>query len=246
MAALCAVCTASMAQVNVQVHYDFGRLMHKETEDGRANVTTTVELFKADKLGNTFFFVDFDYFSNGVAGAYWEVSREFTFAKPAASNTFDAHIEYDGGLSISKDGGFSSRFQPALLLGPTWNWHNADFSTTVSVQALYKQYFRQTLVTGKTPAVSTFQLTGVWSTTFAKGRLTFAGFVDLWYGFIPEWNDAGQKKGLVFLTEPQLWYNIFPSFAVGTEWEISKNFIYTSNGKNPVLVNPTGALKYKF
>ena len=35
---------------NLQLHYDFGK--------GRQYLTTTVELFKPDKIGSTFFFVD--------------------------------------------------------------------------------------------------------------------------------------------------------------------------------------------
>ena len=46
---------------NVQLHYDFGR----------NSVTTTVEMFRADNVGNTFFFVDLDY-NPRVSGAYWE------------------------------------------------------------------------------------------------------------------------------------------------------------------------------
>ena len=52
-----------MAQ-NVQLHYDFGRNA----------ATTTVEMFRPDGGGSTFFFVDMDY-SPKVSGAYWEISR---------------------------------------------------------------------------------------------------------------------------------------------------------------------------
>ena len=42
-----------MAQVNMQVFYDFG--------SDRKYVTMTLEMFKADKWGNTYFFVDHDF-----------------------------------------------------------------------------------------------------------------------------------------------------------------------------------------
>ena len=38
------------AQTNIQVMYDFGK--------DRQNVTTTLEMFKGDNWGSTFFFVD--------------------------------------------------------------------------------------------------------------------------------------------------------------------------------------------
>ena len=45
---------------NVQLHYDFGRTLYQELEDAdRPPVTATVEFFKPDKWGNTYFIVDF-------------------------------------------------------------------------------------------------------------------------------------------------------------------------------------------
>ena len=44
---------------NVQLHYDMGR----------NSATTTVEMFRADNAGSTFFFVDLDY-NPRVTGAY--------------------------------------------------------------------------------------------------------------------------------------------------------------------------------
>ena len=60
--------TATALGQNIQLHYDFGRNA----------ATTTVEMFRPDKGGSTFFFVDFDY-SPKVSGAYWEIAREICF-----------------------------------------------------------------------------------------------------------------------------------------------------------------------
>ena len=49
------LCTLASAQVNVQFHYDLGRSLYTEREANRPNVTTTVEMFRPDKLGSTFF-----------------------------------------------------------------------------------------------------------------------------------------------------------------------------------------------
>ena len=51
---------------------------------------------------------------------------------------------------------------------------------------------------------------------------------------------------LVILTEPQFWYNFTPHFSVGSEVEISNNFIYNTYDDQTFFVNPTVALKWNF
>ena len=105
--------------------------------------------------------------------------------------------------------------------------------------------YKQTPKGGANKALAGVQLTGVWGLTFGQGKWTFSGFADLWTGYIPEWDAKGQKKGLVLLAEPQIWYNLCKAVSIGSEWEISNNFIYrTSNSKKSFYVNPTLALKF--
>lgn len=232
MAAVLLSGLAATAQ-NVQLHYDFGKNIYSDDEAGRQNVTATFEQFKADATGSWFYFIDLDFDKNGVAGAYTEFSREFNFYKPCESGAFAAHVEYDGGLSRG------GSFQSAGLLGAAWNGHNADFSKTYSIQAMYKQFFGQK----GNKAYGSFQLTGVWGLNFCDSKVTFSGFADLW-SEKAWWGD----RHLVFLSEPQLWYNFTNHFSAGTEVEISNNFIYSSkSGKNNgFYVNPTLAVKYNF
>ena len=73
---------AAQAQ-NVQVHYDFGRAMYSEQNVGdepRPLITTTVEMFRADKWGNTFFFVDMNSSSHWYPVCLLGISREFKLA----------------------------------------------------------------------------------------------------------------------------------------------------------------------
>ena len=225
---LLAVAALTAQAQNVQLHYDLGRNLYPDEEAGRQKVTMTLEQFKADKWGSWFYFVDVDFSRKFVEGAYTEISREFNIGKKG----FAAHVEYDGGLNL-----FGS-FQQSALLGGAWNGHNADFSTTYSVQLMYKRFFKSYNYTN---AYHSFQLTGVWSTTFANKKCTFSGFIDLWRG--EKANGHGQ---LVVLAEPQFWYNATEHFSVGTEWEISDNFVYnTYNGKT-FFVNPTLAVKWNF
>lgn len=51
------------AAQNVQFHYDFGRNLYNDLKrasesDGRAPITTTVEMFRGDTWGSTYFFID--------------------------------------------------------------------------------------------------------------------------------------------------------------------------------------------
>lgn len=234
MCALLAAGLSATAQ-NIQLHYDFGRSIYSDEEADRQKITLTFEQFKADKLGSWYWFIDLDMHHDGMKGAYTEISREFTVAAPSSNTTLAAHVEYDGGMTTAKDVAWGARFQNAMLIGPAINGHNADFSTTWSVQAMYKQYCKQ----GDSDAYASCQLTGVWGTTFANGKGTFSGFIDLWRG--QKANGHGQ---LVLLSEPQLWYNPNKIISIGTEVEISNNFIVNNYNDKKFFINPTLAVKF--
>jgi len=161
---MCALISTVKAQ-NIQTHYDFGK--------DRKYVTTTVEMFKPDKLGNTFFFIDFDYGSNGVENspslAYFEIARCFTLGK----SPFSWHAEYNGGLFNSY--GTGQNISNAWLTGIDYSWNAKDFSKGFSLKALYKNIANTT--DGKP---NNFQLTAVWYLDFAKGKMRFSGFADFW------------------------------------------------------------------
>ena len=219
---------AAQAQ-DIQLHYDFGRNIYPDEEDGRQKVTVTLEQFKADKWGSWYYFVDLDFNRKETMAAYTEISREFNLGKKG----FAAHVEYDGGLNS----GVGS-YQQAALVGPAWNGHSEDFSKTYSVQLMYKHYFKDANGNTSYPSV---QLTGVWGLNFAQNKCTFSGFIDFWRG--EKTNGHGQ---LVILSEPQFWYNATQHFSIGTEWEFSNNFIFNAYNDKTFFVNPTLALKWNF
>jgi len=219
----------SIQAQNIQLHYDFGRHVYTSEESERQPLTITLEQFKADKWGSWFYFVDVDLSQHFTESAYTEISREFRFG---SQSPFAAHIEYDGGLNRN------GSFQQAALLGAAWNGHTADFTKTCSVQLLYKRYFKSY---DHTSSYHSVQLTGVWSTTFAHGKCTFRGFIDLWRGEKPDGH--GQ---LVLLTEPQFWLNVNKHLSVGTEWELSNRFIYNTTSDRSFFWNPTLAVKWNF
>ena len=226
--ALMAVAAMGVSAQNIQVHYDFGRNIYPDQEDGRQKVTVTLEQFKADQWGSWYYFVDVDMTNKFTEGAYTEISREFNIGKKG----FAAHVEYDGGLNKS------GSFQQAALLGGAYNGHNADFSKTWSVQLMYKRFFKSYEYSS---AYNSVQLTGVWGLNFANKKCTFSGFVDFWRG-----ENANGNGQLVILSEPQFWYNITNYFSVGTEIEVSNNFIYNTYDDKSFFINPTLAVKWNF
>ena len=236
------VAAAGHAQVNVQLHYDLGHSLYSDDLSQRPSATTTIEMFKPDRWGSTFFFVDIDYYTRGVSGAYWEIARELNVSK---NRQWAAHVEYNGGVSTPENLSYGNRFQQCVLAGPAWNWHSADFSRTFSLQAMYKYYFR-----GQNDfqrPFSGFQLTEVWGLTFAHGLCTFSGFCDLWY-------DPNVNGKLILLSEPQFWFNLNTikgldgfNLSLGSEVEISNNFVFDNEGHNNAFyVIPTIAAKWTF
>lgn len=253
LSALMALVLTASAQFNLQFHYDLGRHVNSESEANRQLFTVTAEYFKADKLGHTFLFIDMDYKGKrpeyllntigedewGATSAYWEIGRDFTFAKVKDTNSsFSGHIEYDGGLNNYMS------FQHSLLVGPAWNWHSNDFNRTFTLQMLYKQILRNATFS----SLPSFQTTAVWGINFAKGLCTFSGYADLWYGYTPSFD-----KGLIFLSESQLWFNVFGKdrqnnkLSLGTELKLSNSFIWpVNNATRTFYFNPTLAVKYTF
>lgn len=238
--ALVATTVAASAQ-NVQLHYDLGHSLYNDLGN-RPSVTTTVEMFKPDTWGSTYLFTDIDYQRDGVAGAYWEIAREFNVTK---NKQWAFHVEYNGGLNSDEDTWNATRFQHAVLAGGAWNWHSADFSRTFSVQALWKYYFKNRHY-GARP-FNGFQLTEVWGIQFAKGFCTFSGFCDLWY-------DPSANGKWIVISEPQFWWNLNKfkgwekiNLSVGTEWELSNNFVWNDKGEhNHFYFIPTIAAKWTF
>ncbi len=235
------VTTVAASAQNVQLHYDLGHSLYNDLGN-RPSVTTTVEMFKPDTWGSTYLFTDIDYQRDGVAGAYWEIAREFNVTK---NKQWAFHVEYNGGLNSDEDTWNATRFQHAVLAGGAWNWHSADFSRTFSVQALWKYYFKNRHY-GARP-FNGFQLTEVWGIQFAKGFCTFSGFCDLWY-------DPSANGKWIVISEPQFWWNLNKfkgwekiNLSVGTEWELSNNFVWNDKGEhNRFYFIPTIAAKWTF
>ena len=193
---------------NVQLLYDTGRNC----------LTSTVEMFRPDAFGSTYFFVDIDY-TPKVSGAYWEISREFCFWQDTGMSWLSAHVEYNGGMNTEMS------FNNCWLAGATYSGHSADYTKTWSLSALYKA-IPGTVGLNGSRQVHNFQITGVWGINFANGWCDFCGFFDFWREAYP-W----QGTEYIFMSEPQFWVNLNRikgmenvNLSLGGEVELSVNF----------------------
>ncbi len=215
IALVIAIANIAKAQ-NIQLHYDLG--------EDRKMFTTTVEMFKPDKMGSTFFFIDLDYgtdkrgVDNGVSLAYMEIARSFKWSE---TQKLEPRVEFNSGTSTL------FQIENAYLLGAQYTFNNANFSKILTLQANYKY------IQDKENA--SFQLTAVWAIHMMEGKFSFTGFADFWKEEMYFGTDYR------FLTEPQLWYNASDKFSFGTEIEMSQNFV-----SDKFTINPTLAAKWTF
>ena len=216
----------AFAQTNLQVFYDFGK--------DRKLVTTTLEMFKADDWGSTFFFVDYDYTTKeqrdvdiyGTQSTYMEIERALNFWQDTQLGALSAHVEFQSG----RFGGFSAR---NWLFGAEYFLHNDDFSNTFTFELLYKTF-------KGSESHLPLQFTFVWGMNNLYGLegLRFSGFFDFW-GEKAVWGLDDETK-FKFLSEPQLWYNVgalfgCENFNIGGEIELSNNFRDKGFVCNPCL-----------
>lgn len=193
---LCSAVACAQPQlfVNGQLHRDFKREVF----------TSTVEVWNGDKLGSTFFFADFDFGDSGEQGSYFEVARHFV-VKRTKSVDWNISVQFNDGVT-PLDGEFGKQI-PRTLLGGLALTEVRLGGATLEVQALARQEFAADIG---------WQLTGVWFWPIRKSNLEFLGYVD--------WNSNNYGDHPTSLqAEPQLQYR-WKQVAIGTEWEISRNF----------------------
>lgn len=223
--------SAGACAQNLQLHYDFGK--------DRKYFTSTVEMFKTDKWGSTFLFIDMDYNVGDVKGvslAYWEIARGINLGK---ESPFAFHVEYNGGFGQYTDEDLGTTLAYPIndcwLTGLDYNYNNSDYTGGFTVQVLYK-YIR-----GKNDV--SFQLTGVWYLNLLKNKVSLSGFADFWREDNRFFSgDKIVKTTFVFQSEPQFWYNFTDHFSFGSEIELGYNFAPVKGFR----VNPTLGAKWTF
>ncbi|MDZ7725884.1 MAG: DUF5020 family protein [candidate division KSB1 bacterium] len=202
----------------LQVHYDMG--------EDREYVTTTLEMFKPDALGATFWFVDMDYNSadqnKSNSLAYWEIARYFT--TPFLNEKLSATIQYNDGTAT---------WGP---LHQVW-LGGISYPLDLGCITLHTDLLYRHMDVSDSPD---WQLTFVWFKPLLQSKVHFTGFFDLWTQDIPQEN---MDEKFIVMAEPQLWYVLNKTFSVGTEVEISYNYLPQYDEWK---VMPTVAVKWNF
>lgn len=199
---------------NLQLHY--------EASEDREYFVSTLEMFKPDQYGSTFWFVDMEYAAPGVKGvslSYWEIARAFTLPVKNLSAT----IQYNDGVAS-----FGS-------LGQIWlvgvNYYLDLGFVALPVDVLYRS--------AQGADSPDFQVTATWFIPLMDGNIEFSGFLDFW----SQDEFGSDEKQFVLLSEPQIWYNANEHLSVGTEIEISDNFVFGADG---IQALPTIGLRWTF
>jgi len=199
---------------NLQLHY--------EASGDREYFLSTLEMFKPDNYGSTYWFVDMEYNSPGEKNgnlAYWEIARSFTLPV----NNFSATIQYNDGVASDFPIGM------AWLAGISYYLDMGFIALPIDV--LYRA--------AQGADSPDFQLTTSWVMPLMDGNIEFSGFVD----FLSQDESDTEDKELVLLSEPQLWYNANEHFSIGGEVELSNNFIPGATGLQAL---PTLGIRWTF
>ncbi|HMM16163.1 MAG: DUF5020 family protein [Petrimonas sp.] len=221
------VAFASLNAQNLQLHFDPRHAFYGDDVAAKNYLTATFEMFKPDAWGSTFMFVDFDF--NGdkrnIGLAYAEIARAFKIKDFALM----PHLEYNGGLGT----GFS--IPSSYLAGAQYPFKLGNFF--MGTYLAYK-------LNAFTELSHDVQWTLTWNSAFPNSKVSLAGFLDLWTENKNRATGEGGKK-LILLSEPQVWYNFTPNFAIGSEIELSYNFV-NAFAESKFYAVPTLATKWNF
>ncbi len=221
------VAFASLNAQNLQLHFDPRHAFYGDDVAAKNYLTATFEMFKPDAWGSTFMFVDFDF--NGdkrnIGLVYAEIARAFKIKDFALM----PHLEYNGGLGT----GFS--IPSSYLAGAQYPFKLGNFF--MGTYLAYK-------LNAFTELSHDVQWTLTWNSAFPNSKVSLGGFLDLWTENKNRATGEGGKK-LILLSEPQVWYNFTPNFAIGSEIELSYNFV-NAFAESKFYAVPTLATKWNF
>jgi len=182
---------------NLQIHYDFA--------EDRRYFTSTLEMYKPDEKGATFWFVDFEYNQPGNKSAsvgYWEFAR---YMNLSFMEGLSGTIQFNDGVS---------RWGPLGHVWLTGITYPVDLKiTTLSTELLYRAAYGSKSHDG--------QLTFVFYVPLLNGKAHLTGYADIWTQ--DRFDDEGKETAV--MSQPQLWYAVSSKLYVGGEARITKNFL---------------------
>ncbi|MBN1155644.1 DUF5020 family protein [candidate division KSB1 bacterium] len=209
---------------NLQLHYDGTGGIHSDSPS-RDFVTATFDFYKMDDHGSGWWFVDFDFNDHSeISLAYVEIARDQIFG------TFPlrAHVEFNGGLF---NGGVIN------------NWYHIGAMKPFTIQDFYFDVALMYSYKTKSNKHDDMKFSINYSYDLCNGRVSMIGFFNIWTQDTAMNSSTGTGKTICLFSEPQFWYNINRSFSVGSELELSHNYLFDVKG---LQLYPTLAVRYFF
>lgn len=220
---------------NLQLHFDSRHSLYGNDAAPVNFMTATFEMYKPDKWGSTFMFADFDFSYNdrNIGLAYTEIARDFKIK----GFPLMPHIEYNGGIGLARDTDFGFSIPNAYLAGVSYPFQLGQFYMGTYLAYKLNDFKKNS---------HDVQWTLTWNGNFANNKLSLSGFLDLWTENKDKTGLSDKSgKEVILLSEPQIWYNCTPNFSVGSEIELSYNFVKTKEA-NRFFAIPTLAAKWNF
>jgi len=227
--------TTCLNAQNLQLHFDPRHSLYGNDAAPVNFITATFEMYKPDKWGSTFMFADFDFSYNdrNIGLVYTEIARDFKIG----NFPLMPHIEYNGGIGLARDTEFGFTIPNAYLAGASYSFKLGSFFMGTYLAYKLNAFDKKS---------NDVQWTVNWNGNLFNDKLTLSGFMDLWSENKDRTGTSGKSgKKAVLLSEPQIWYNFMPNFSMGSEVELSYNFVKAQE-QNRFFVCPTIAAKWNF
>ncbi len=230
---ICLLSTVVSAH-NLQLHNDFRHSIDPENND-KNYATFSFETFKQAGYGSLFMKMDLDLKgrNNNIGNLYTEISHTLKFWKFPVF----MHLQYCGGLGFINQTTNGYYINNAYLIGAAYpfQWQNAWFSTFLAYR--YNNFDRIS---------HDIQFSFYWGKNILSEKISITGHFVIWsennnHG--DAWTDNLDGKKFLFLSEPQIWYNLNKLWAIGSEIKL---FYHVYSYSDQLLIYPTVAIKYNF
>lgn len=221
------------ASGSLQLHYDFRHSLDPE-RNAKNFPTLYFEYINGRDYGSFLLKIQNDFIGDksNIGKFYIQVSQTLRFWEPKLF----LNIEYSGGLGITEPGQYGYYINNAYSLGTAFQFQWSDAFFNAAVNYTYNTF--------KLPS---HDILGslYWWKGFWNYKIEFSGDIQLWTQNKNHGDDYTKSlsgKRLALYGEPQLWYNLYNKFSIGTKINL---YYHVLTNENLFQVYPTLAIKYK-
>lgn len=219
-------------QMNLQAHGNFSELLYGKNSSLVCNLpmsTFTFEGTGSDRIGSTYFFIDFEVGNANklknrmLGGSYIEFTREWCFWQKSKVAPLCIHTEFDAGVGYGGDSwgstGNGFEFKTALLFGLSYSWGGDNWF--LQLQALNRYELKDYFGCGG----EGWQFTVVYNYQPVKW-FTLSGYADFGQNPIDDRGVHSLKdpKSFHVAIEPYVWFNVTKFLSVGSRLRFTYNF----------------------